>query len=224
MSTYQPFIYIIGWTDLNIWYIGARYARETQPIDLWTTYFTSSKHVEEVREHCGEPDYFESFVMPDHDVVRTLETAIIKEFELHKNTRWLNKGCFKTYHASPEERSEMMKRHFEDPAALERNRAKRREVNSRPEIREMRRQSAERLNSDPSYKKSLSDGQKRRWSDADRRAEFSLKSKEFSNRPEEIQARKDRAAALWADPVYREKISARVKESWEKRRLKKSSQ
>lgn len=208
MSTYRPFIYVIGWTDLNIWYLGARYARGTQPLDLWTTYFTSSKLVQQLRSDWSEPDYFECWETEDSDQARTWEIELIKGLELHKDSRWLNRGCFKTYHASPEEKSAMMNRHFEDPAALERNQAKRREVNSRPEVRETRRQSAERLNQDPSYKEALRAGQSKRWSDPKARERFSQINSEVGNRPEEKEARRQRAKALWQDPAFRAKMMA----------------
>ena len=208
MSTYRPFIYVIGWSDINFWYLGSRYALQTQPLDLWTTYFTSSKLVQQFRSEWGEPDYFEYWETKDAEQARSWEIELIKDLELHKSSRWLNRGCFKTYHASQEEKSAMMKRHFEDPEALERNRAKRREVNSRPVIREMRRQSSERLSKDPSYIDALRAGQSRRWSDPKERERFSQINSEIGNRPEEKEARRQRAKALWQDPEFRAKIMA----------------
>jgi hypothetical protein len=59
MTIYQPYTYLIGWTKHNKWYYGCQYAngqRVANPSNLWTTYFTSSKHVKECRELYGEPD------------------------------------------------------------------------------------------------------------------------------------------------------------------------
>ena len=56
MDTYQPYTYMIGWSRLDQWYYGARYAQNCHPSDLWTTYFTSSKTVASFRELYGEPD------------------------------------------------------------------------------------------------------------------------------------------------------------------------
>ena len=198
---------MIGWSDINFWYLGSRYALHTQPLDLWTTYFTSSKIVQQLRTDWGEPDYFECWEVSDADEARSWEIELIKDLELHKSARWLNRGCFKTYCASAEEKSAMMKKHFEDPEALERNRAKRREVNSRPEIREMRRQSSERLSQDPSYIDALRAGQSRRWADPTERERFSKINSEIGNRPEEKEARRQRAKALWQDPVFRQKMA-----------------
>jgi hypothetical protein len=54
MST--PFTYLIGWSTLNKWYYGLKYAKECDPKDLWSTYFTSSTKVAEYRKLYGEPD------------------------------------------------------------------------------------------------------------------------------------------------------------------------
>ena len=47
MTDRIPYTYIIGWSSLNKWYYGVRYAKNCKPEDLWKTYFTSSKHVKE---------------------------------------------------------------------------------------------------------------------------------------------------------------------------------
>jgi hypothetical protein len=71
-SEFIPYTYLIGWTKLNLWYYGARYANSASrgianPSDLFVTYFTSSKLVKEMREMHGEPDVIQ--------VRRTFKTA-----------------------------------------------------------------------------------------------------------------------------------------------------
>lgn len=56
MNIYTPYTYLIGWSKLNKWYYGARYAQGCQPKDLWKTYFTSSKAVEDFTNRNGQPD------------------------------------------------------------------------------------------------------------------------------------------------------------------------
>jgi hypothetical protein len=51
-----PFTYLIGWSHLNLFYYGVRYAQGCSPSDLWTRYFTSSKEVPKLRKLHGEPD------------------------------------------------------------------------------------------------------------------------------------------------------------------------
>lgn len=56
INIYQPYTYLIGWSSLNKWYYGVRYAKNCNPKDLWVTYFTSSLEVKKFRELYGEPD------------------------------------------------------------------------------------------------------------------------------------------------------------------------
>lgn len=92
MTTYQPYIYIVGWIDLNAWYIGCRYASKCHPGDLWSTYFTSSKLVRELRESWGEPDYIETFNANSGKEALAQEADLIRTYNLHSGTRWLNQN------------------------------------------------------------------------------------------------------------------------------------
>lgn len=104
MTTYQyqknpfldrrPYVYAIMWTEHNIAYIGVRYAKGCAPEDFWTSYFTSSKHVEKFREEHGEPDHIEileEFLTADEAM--NAECEIISTFELHTSSAFLNKCC-----------------------------------------------------------------------------------------------------------------------------------
>lgn len=51
-----PFTYLVGWSAHGIFYYGVRFAQGCAPADLWTSYFTSSKHVKQARLDFGEPD------------------------------------------------------------------------------------------------------------------------------------------------------------------------
>lgn len=50
------YTYLVGWNKLNKWYYGVRFSDKADPIELWKTYFTSSKRVKEFRLENGEPD------------------------------------------------------------------------------------------------------------------------------------------------------------------------
>ena len=52
----QPYTYLIGWSDLNTYYYGVRFAKRCKPADLWNPYKTSSKHVKKFIELHGDPD------------------------------------------------------------------------------------------------------------------------------------------------------------------------
>jgi hypothetical protein len=67
MTIYTPYTYLIGWSNMDKWYYGSRYAKKSNclyesgshPDDLWKTYFTSSKIVKMFRDVYGEPDVIE---------------------------------------------------------------------------------------------------------------------------------------------------------------------
>ena len=102
MSIYQPYTYLIGWSNHNKWYYGVRYAQNCNPQDLWNTYFTSSKHVKKFREECGEPDIIQIrkiFVTKDSAIL--WEEKVLQKMNVRNNDKWLNKnGCSAppTYH------------------------------------------------------------------------------------------------------------------------------
>ncbi|RTK97644.1 MAG: hypothetical protein EKK64_00955 [Neisseriaceae bacterium] len=56
---YVPYTYLIGWSKHDVWYYGSETGWKTKtanPLNLWKTYFTSSKHVYNFRKKHGEPD------------------------------------------------------------------------------------------------------------------------------------------------------------------------
>ena len=53
---YIPYTYLIGWSELNLWYYGSKYGNDANPDTLWKLYFTSSNKVDYMRQKYGEPD------------------------------------------------------------------------------------------------------------------------------------------------------------------------
>lgn len=88
-----PFTYLIGWSKLNLWYYGARYAKGCRPDDLFTTYFTSSKYVHAIIAKHGLPD-----VIQVRRRFKTAKPALIWEqkvqrrLNMHRDKKWLNKS------------------------------------------------------------------------------------------------------------------------------------
>lgn len=89
----EPYTYLIGWTALNKWYYGVRYAKNCSPSDLWVIYKTSSKLVKEYYEKYGDPDVIqirktfnssESAISWEENVLRRMNV-------LHKDM-WLNQN------------------------------------------------------------------------------------------------------------------------------------
>jgi len=94
-----PYTYLIGWTHLNIWYCGCRYARDCHPKDFWVTYFTSSVYVSEFIKKHGEPDYRSiRKIFTDEDYVTRVkrcqkwEDTFIRRVGAVRNDNWLNKS------------------------------------------------------------------------------------------------------------------------------------
>lgn len=88
-----PFTYLIGWPDRNLFYYGVRYARGSQPSDLWTKYFTSSKVVQETRSSFGEPTVVEvRKVFEDEATARRWETRVLTRLDAKRHPKFLNKS------------------------------------------------------------------------------------------------------------------------------------
>jgi hypothetical protein len=94
MAIYNiPYTYVIGWTHLNKYYYGVRYAKKCNPNDLWVTYFTSSKYVRQLRKEEGEPDIKE--IRKTFDDVNSAilwEEKVLRRLAVLKNDKWLNRN------------------------------------------------------------------------------------------------------------------------------------
>ena len=88
----MAYTYLIGWKDLNRFYYGVRFSKNCRPEDLWTSYFTSSKHVKSfVKEH-GNPDIIEIRKnFEDVNKARLWEGKVLKKMNVVQNDKWINK-------------------------------------------------------------------------------------------------------------------------------------
>ena len=88
-----PYTYLIGWSKYNKFYYGVRTAKNCNPSDLWITYFTSSKYVNEFYKKFGQPD-----IIQIRRIFLTKESALLWEYKVIKRMKlifsdiWLNKG------------------------------------------------------------------------------------------------------------------------------------
>ena len=92
MSIYTPYTYLIGWSNLDIWYYGRRTGKNCNPADLWNTYFTSSRYVKEFRSLHGEPDVIQvrkTFNTKEKCCI--WESKVLHRINAAKSTKWLNK-------------------------------------------------------------------------------------------------------------------------------------
>lgn len=88
-----PYTYLIGWSAQNRYYYGARWSRDCDPKDLWTSYFTSSKHVKEFRKKHGEPDIIQvRQVFSSVDKCRLYESKVLRRLNVIHEDKWLNKN------------------------------------------------------------------------------------------------------------------------------------
>lgn len=93
MSIYIPFTYIIGWSEHKKFYYGAKYAKGCCPLDLWKTYFTSSKYVEKFREKFGEPDIIKIHRTFNHKKdCLFFEQKYLTKIDAKNNPTFLNKS------------------------------------------------------------------------------------------------------------------------------------
>lgn len=90
-NIYIPYTYLIGWSQLNMWYYGVQYNKRANPINLWVNYFTSSTRVKEFRKLYGDPDVIMvRRVFTDGLVARLWEDSVLRSIPETKRCNWLN--------------------------------------------------------------------------------------------------------------------------------------
>lgn len=92
MQDTMPYTYLIGWSKLDIWYYGVKYAMNANPKGLWKTYFSSSQSVQDVRLIHGEPDVIQvrkTFTNAESAI--SWETKVLKRMNCAKRSNFLNR-------------------------------------------------------------------------------------------------------------------------------------
>lgn len=87
----MPYTYLIGWSYLDRWYYGVRYAPGCASVEFWKTYFTSSEVVKRMRVEHGDPDVIEirrEFVSPVS--ARCWEERVLRRIKAVRSPRWIN--------------------------------------------------------------------------------------------------------------------------------------
>ena len=87
-----PYTYLIGWSNLDLYYYGRRTARGCNPSDLFESYFTSSDEVESYISEYGRPDIVQ--LRRTFDTVEKCcrwECAVLRRLDAKNNDRFLNK-------------------------------------------------------------------------------------------------------------------------------------
>jgi len=87
-----PYTYLIGWSNLDIWYYGVRFAKDCHPNDLWDIYYTSSKYVKNFRKKYGEPDIIQvRKTFSEEKQATAWESKVLTKIKAVQNEKWLNK-------------------------------------------------------------------------------------------------------------------------------------
>lgn len=103
MPIYQdgflPYSYLIGWSNLDMWYYGVEYknhtvkrvSKQANPNNLWKTYFTSSNKVKNFRKIHGEPDIIEvRKTFSSAKGATDWECRFLTRVKAAKSDNWLN--------------------------------------------------------------------------------------------------------------------------------------
>lgn len=89
----MAYTYLLGWSKQNKYYYGVRYAKDCSPSDLWSTYFTSSKHVKRFCEENGDPDIIQvRKIFEDRNSALEWEHMVLRKMGVIGDDRWLNKS------------------------------------------------------------------------------------------------------------------------------------
>jgi hypothetical protein len=111
MSKKIPFTYLIGWSKLDIWYYGVRYAKDCHPKDLFTTYFTSSKYVHAIIADSGLPDVIEvRRLFKTAKPALVWEQKVLRRLKVLNESKWLNKNIAGSIYYDAEVRQKMTDR------------------------------------------------------------------------------------------------------------------
>lgn len=218
MNIYLPYTYHIVWSGHNKHYYGVRYAEGCHPDDFWTSYFTSSQVVQELREQLGEPDIIQiRKTFPDKLSAIEWEHKVLRRLKVMDKDTWLNRHIGKApfFHESHREnlkKSARNRKYSDSGRSKLSDRSKK--LWADPEYKKSQAESISNGMTDeskariaefqtgrtrtPEHKKLISEMRKAEWSDEEKSA---ARKKAIS----------DKIKAKWQDPEYRAKMMARRK-------------
>lgn len=88
----MAYTYLIGWSKLNKYYYGVRFSKKSNPKELWVSYFTSSKYVNEFVKKHGDPDVIRiRRIFKDREKAIVWEARVLTKMNVLNSERWLNK-------------------------------------------------------------------------------------------------------------------------------------
>ena len=89
---YIPYTYLIGWSKFDLWYYGSQYGKHANPINLWKTYFTSSKEIKKLIKQYGKESFHVEVrkVFTTAKVAKLWENKVLQKLKVLKREDWLN--------------------------------------------------------------------------------------------------------------------------------------
>jgi hypothetical protein len=100
MEDRTPYLYLVGWSKENVWYIGRQTGVNCHPGNLWVSYFTSSKYVKSFRDEHGEPNIIECrWVFDSIEECCASEDRLLERLKIgFDNKLFLNKKPGRKWH------------------------------------------------------------------------------------------------------------------------------
>lgn len=88
----MAYTYLLGWSKINKFYYGVRFAKNCHPNELCKTYFSSSKHVKNIISEYGLPNIIQVRKnFSDIDSARIWEHKVLRRLNVIKEDKWINK-------------------------------------------------------------------------------------------------------------------------------------
>ncbi len=88
----MAYTYLLGWSKLNMFYYGVRFAKNSRPEDLWIRYKTSSKYVKGFASLHGDPDIIQiRKTFNNIDKARLWEHKVLRRLKVVSKDFFLNK-------------------------------------------------------------------------------------------------------------------------------------
>lgn len=224
---YVPYVYLIGWSDHDLWYLGCELKNSmngtAHPSNLWVSYFTSSYHVTKTRERLGEPNVIQvRRTFDTGNAAHAWEQKALRRLGAVSSRRWLNKRIFndKSFPMDDDIRAKIIESRRASGKPWHSEDAGRRISEAKKGVpviysSETLRSFGERLrqsNTDPIFQAKREKGCRRRWADEQQvqdqsermrrnthSEEARSKVRKIQNSPEFKEAAKHRGRATWAD-------------------------
>ncbi|PZT94155.1 hypothetical protein [Sphingomonas sp.] len=217
----QPYIYMVGWSKYDRWYIGCRYSKAAHPGDLWTTYFSSSEIVTAFRYVFGEPDVFRVESANDKQDALNKECGLLLYFNAVSDVRFLNRSnrgsAFSLSTSSIAKIKSTLTDKYQNDLEYRAMRVSNNQaICAQPERNAKIAEANSARFSDPLTRQQWSEKSKSLWHDPDYRARCETGKRAAMAAPEYRDNMSSTLKAKWADPEYREMmLSARARKKAE---------